>query len=156
MINAGISGEELVDPESGLRNETALKEDLEWEIARMKRYGHRFAVLMFEPRTFIPIESCLKLANLVKEILRATDILYRLPDCRFAAILPCSHETGGECAALRLRRVLAKKTEDYPEGPVDIDVGVVSVDIHMQMSSSEIIEKANSELTEAKHLREAS
>jgi len=135
--------ERFIDVKTGFRNTSAFFDDLDWEIKRLNRYGHRFSVLLIEIIGNDKVKK--KFPELAKKILRATDLLYALDDGKFAAILPCTHETGGECAALRLKRETKRALYIY-DAKLDINIGVISIDTHTSKTPDEIYELVKKDL----------
>ncbi len=123
-----------------LRDESAFFDDLDWELKRLNRYGHRFAVLLIE--VYGDKEEKYNFPKIARKTLRSTDLLYLLSDGKFAAILPCTHETGGECAALRLKR----ETRNMSNNKININVGIISIDGHTNKTPKEIYELVKNDL----------
>jgi len=121
-----------------LGNESELFADLDWELKRLNKYGHRFSVLFIE----VIGDEIERFSKILRKTLRATDLLYKLEDGNFVAILPCTHETGGECAALRLKR----ETKNISNNKLNINVGVINIDTHTNKSPKEIYELVKKEV----------
>jgi len=125
----------LIDAVTGLRNHNAFQEDLEQELARVRRYHHRITVLLAElDGENENSGTCLEDAAILKEVggclsdaLRTSDAIYRLAATRFGAILPSTHEAGGEAAALRVKRLIAERVPQRLQVPCSVSIGVVSV-----------------------------
>jgi len=141
-----LTAPKIIDDKKRLRtnkktgNELEFFADLDWELKRLNRYGHRFSILLIE--VIGEEKEVDHFPEIVKKILRSSDLLYRLTNGNFAAILPCTHETGGECAALRLKR----ETKTLSNNKLNINVGVISIDIHTNKSAQEIYETVKEDL----------
>jgi len=102
---------------------------LERELERIKRYGHRAAFMLIRPlyKNLNVTGTNYKqhLYDLIKNGLRACDSLYFFDEKTFSAILPDTHEGGGESAALRLKRRIAQAA--VPGAPTASIIGLVSI-----------------------------
>ena len=91
-------------------NKEAFYSDLKRELSRIKRYGHRASFMLIKLHISDKITKDYE-AFLYKKInkqLRGCDSVYLFDAGIFAVILPDTHEGGGECAALRLKRKLSQ------------------------------------------------
>lgn len=148
----------LVDSVTGLRNGEAFREDVDKELARAHRYGYRIAVLLAELDGYpaneeqeIRRESEQSVATRLRDILRAGDAMYSLTRGRFAAILPFTTETGGETAALRLKRAISHAVLDFDSKPISLSVGIASIHPHDELvTSQDVLRLAEKDLDQDK------
>ena len=104
----------LRDPLTGLGNHRAFQEDLEHELAGVRRYGSEVSVALIDLDDFARIndtgghaagDATLEaMAALLATMLRKSDRIYRVGGDEFAIILT---HTGAEAAGLTVRRILA-------------------------------------------------
>ncbi len=99
------------------------------ELARVERYGHKTTFLLIKPvlKNNASKESYLKnLYQCISEELRHCDSVYLLSDDTLAAILPHTHEAGGESAAHRVKKKISQ-IDSIENIPIPVSIGVVSV-----------------------------
>jgi len=99
------------------------------ELARVERYGHKTTFLIIKPllKNNISKQSYLKeIYQYISEELRHCDSVYLLSDDSLAAILPHTHEAGGESAAHRIKKKISQ-IESKEGIPIPVSIGVVSV-----------------------------
>jgi diguanylate cyclase (GGDEF)-like protein len=103
----------VIDEVTGFYNRKFLKERLEEEISRAKRYQYDMALVFVYPENFQKIRSehgtlygdniIKQLAGLVRKNTRAIDIITRYSDDAFAIILP---QTGSKGARVFSRKII--------------------------------------------------
>lgn len=80
-----------IDDETGLRNERYLQIRFPEEIRRAKRFNRSVSLIFFEVRPF-DAELIREIARLVQETFRYIDVIVRLKEAKFAALLPDTGE----------------------------------------------------------------
>ncbi len=145
-----------IDQATGLRNAEAFLEDLERELARVRRYGHRITLLLLdifggdEELTKAPSPSDDAYPGLVArvfaKVLRKSDFFYRVDTAMFAAILPNAYEAGGEAAALRLKRTISEEADKELDRQYPVASGVVSVGPENYSSPASLLESLKQDL----------
>lgn len=104
--------------------------DAKKELERIKRYGHRATFMIIKPDIPDSIENIVDytefLYNCIKKELRGCDSVYFFNDLSFTAILPDTHEGGGESAALRLKRKISHASDKFGQ-KISSSIGLVSV-----------------------------
>ncbi len=145
-----------IDQITGLRNMEAFMEDLERELARVHRYGHRITLLLLdvigggegaEEIPSQPDDTYLELvARIFTEVLRKSDSFYRVDVARFAAILPNAYEAGGEAAALRLKRSISEEAGKNLDRQYPVAAGVVSVGPENYSSPASLLDSLKQDL----------
>lgn len=92
----------VADELTGLGNAVRLMDDLAAHIARGRRYGHGFALMLFVPDGPATQDELLMTARVLEDTARGADRCYCLGD-HFAAVLPEQGATGAVVAAERAR-----------------------------------------------------
>ncbi len=108
-------------------NRDAFLLDVEGELNRIWRYGHRATFLLIEINNYNGITGDYEkiLFDEIRKELRTCDRLYFMGEKLFSAILPDTHEGGGEYAALRLKREIVRIAKDKGED-ISLNIGLVS------------------------------
>lgn len=123
---------------SEIRTREDFFHELEREIARVRRYGHRITLLLIEPEIKLDGAQMEEFRVQFFKQLRSSDCAYVYDDRKFAAILPDTHEAGGEAAALRIKRricsALAEKSIN-----ISLSIGVVSLDAGVSKDIQELV-----------------
>jgi diguanylate cyclase (GGDEF)-like protein len=112
------------DPLTGLLNHQALTEELELELARARRYGHGLALVCLDVDEFKRVNDTLghqegdrvlrRIAQLLSETLRSSDLAGRMGGDEFAVVLVESDE---EAAGRFVQRLLDRLDEDAALAP---------------------------------------
>ncbi len=126
----------------------AFYRDLKKELSRISRYGHRASFMLIEVEIFNEISEdyLAKIYQKIKGQLRTCDSLYFFsPPCTFAAILPDTHEGGGECAALRLKQIISQ-AEGPDKRPMATSVGLISVGQEALLDPDRLLNALDSDL----------
>ncbi len=129
-------------------NKEAFYSDLKKEIGRITRYGHRATFMLIELHISGEINDdyIKSLYDQIRHKLRTCDSLYFFSSpCTFAAILPDTHEGGGECAALRLKRNISQFAGSS-KGTIATSIGLVSMGQETLQSPESIIEALKRDL----------
>lgn len=155
--------EAITDGLTGLYNRRFFEEAIEQELARHWRYGHKFALLLFDIDRFklyndrkghLAGDRVLTLlGQILKKELRAVDIAARWGGEEFVILLP---ETGMEQAlaiAERLRTVMETELAPQEDGgePLTVSIGVAGCPVH-GVTREGLLQQADQALYQAKHL----
>jgi diguanylate cyclase (GGDEF)-like protein len=123
------------DSLTDLGNRRRLDEELAVLIARTERYGHRFALCMFDIDHFKQLndtaghlagdQALRNVADALRSALRSGDSLYRYGGEEFVVTLPGQSSDGAMLAAERLRSAVEAMALPHPAGgSVTISAGV--------------------------------
>lgn len=121
--------EKLIDKSSGVYNRFYFDSFLDHEISRSKLTGRPFSLLLIEPNPQpLPKTTCLNhllptLASTIKEQIRASDLLCRVDQKRFALLLPETTNQNAEQVVSRIRR---KLQEGPTESAIKLKFGLAS------------------------------
>src|SRR5262249_38706034 len=153
----------IIDVLTDVPNKRYLLEFLARELSRSTRHSRPLALVMFDIDRFKLVNDdrghlcgdyvLRELAARLKAVIRAEELLARYGGEEFAVVLPeCTHENalaGGE----PLRGLVEEHTFRFEEEsvPVTISVGVASVQGGEAVSASELIERADAKLYQAKN-----
>ena len=120
------------DPLTGLSNRRHFMESAAAETARARRYDNPLSVLIADVDHFKEIndgfghakgdEVLLKIADLCRESMRASDVFARYGGEEFAAILPMTSLEHAELLANRLRRQIEVLEIPSDDGPISVTV----------------------------------
>jgi len=149
------------DELTGLWNRRYFMEAAEQELKRSWRYGHPFSLITLDIDHFKSINDRFghgggdmvlrKLAEIMKEVLRQTDIPGRLGGEEFSALLPNTHLEEGVLVAERLREKIQRTPTEYKGDKIYITVSIGLTGYHKDISSvDELLKKADDALYEAK------
>lgn len=143
---------------TGAANPRAFYEALEMEILRSRRYGRNFTICYLDADNFKMINDTLghnvgsdllvRVVNIIKQTLRATDTVARLGGDEFAVLLPETDKSKARIVINKLRRKLMSEMES--EGwAVTFSIGV-STYIEPPQNADEIIKLADNLMYEVK------
>lgn len=152
----------ITDELTGLYNYQHFRTRLDEEVRRAKRYGHPLALIMCDIDRFKKFNDTFghsngnfilnKIACLIRDAVRESDIPFRYGGDEFAVILP---ETGGEAAGVA-RRLEAVIADDFSRQYADegvrprMSVGVAFRNADAPLSGSLLISFADQALYKAK------
>jgi len=117
----------VLDELTGVYNLSHLREHLDRELGKSKRYKHPTSLILID---VLGIESCdpedrdevlIRTATFLASNLRNVDLIFRVTDFRFAALLPETPAEGAAVAAERLR-VSAPDVTSHFEFPVSLEI----------------------------------
>jgi diguanylate cyclase (GGDEF)-like protein len=117
----------VLDELTGVYNLSHLREHLDRELGKSKRYKHPTSLILID---VLGIESCdpedrdevlIRTATFLVSNLRNVDLIFRVTDFRFAALLPETPAEGAAVAAERLR-VSAPDVTSHFEFPVSLEI----------------------------------
>lgn len=155
-------------PLTGLGNRLRMREDLEVLVARAKRYGQGYGVILFDVDCFklyndtqghLAGDDVLKkVAGVLAETVRMGDTVYRYGGEEFLALLPEQSVEASRLVAERLRRGVERLgiTHEARSNPsiITISAGVSSTlssaDAGDSITSDEVLKAADEELYKAK------
>lgn len=135
-----------VDCISEIRTREDFIHELEREIARVRRYGHRMTLLLIEPEITLEGKHLEEFYIQFFRQLRSSDCGYTFDERKFAAMLPDTHEAGGEAAALRIKRRICSAMAGKGIS-LSLSIGVVSLDSGISKDSKTIITDLEHDLT---------
>jgi diguanylate cyclase len=156
-----LAGQLRLDPLTGAANRLAIEERLRQEIARFKRYGRPFSLLLFDLDRFKRIndtyghgvgDKCLKeVVMLVQARVRASDLLGRFGGEEFVVILPETMATPARVLADKLRQAVedTQFTVGGQRLPLTISVGVTTA-LASDTQAREILDRADLAMYRAK------
>jgi len=149
------------DPLTGLYNRRHLAEVLEREVRRAKRYGRPFTVMIVDLDNFKQVndryghlggdEVLKKVAQVLQESVRESDLLFRYGGDEFVIVLP---ETDGAArrVAARLRKRLANwtKKQGVDDVGLGLSIGVARWTPEKPLSAEDLLRRADAALYRAK------
>jgi len=122
---AELEQNRIVDVLTGLYNEHSFRKRFEEEFHRAKRYQTEFSLVLLDVDFFQKINELygdqtadyilIKIANIILNNTRYSDIVFRLRSNLFAILLPNTDEAGAFYEAERIRTAIAQ-TEFFEEG----------------------------------------
>ncbi len=121
-------------------------EELEREIARVRRYGHRVTLLLIEPEEALEDAERKKFEQEILNQLRTSDCAYHYGENQYAALLPDTHEAGGEAAALRLKRRICSAMNRKRANELVLSIGVMSLDAGISKDIPDILHELERDL----------
>lgn len=163
-LNRSYYEDGRVDQLTGIGNRRMMEEDLERLHAQALRYGHRYALVLFDIDYFKKYndtcghpagdETLRAVAAAFRAGARKGDVIYRYGGEEFLALLPGQNEAAGLIAANRLREqveaMLLPHPGKTPPGTVTVSGGVASHEGDEGLTTSELIERADQALYLAK------
>ena len=143
------------DPLTGLYNHRYLKQTLNAEIVRSKRYERNLSFLMIDIDQFKSYNDTLghlegdqllkTIAKIIKQSVREADIVCRYGGDEFAVVLPETDLTEAKIVAEKIRKIVSELVLKHP---ITVSIGVSqsasNTDTH------DLIQRADSYLYEAK------
>jgi diguanylate cyclase (GGDEF)-like protein len=152
--------ESMTDPLTGLLNRRYFDEQTRREVARSRRHGLRFSVLMLDIDHFKRIndtyghpvgDRAIKaLASVCSEALRPQDILARYGGEEFVLTLPHTDVEGARVVAERIRQGVEEIALDSADGPVRFTVSIGISTYRRDLPLERIVGRADEALYKAK------
>jgi two-component system chemotaxis response regulator CheY len=164
-LNGELTAIGLRDPLTGLGNRRALKEDLGRLEARVKRYGHRYCLVLLDVDHFKAYNDTYGhqagdqvlqvVAARLKDLARTGDALYRYGGEEFLCIFPEQSPAEATVAAERMRTGLEELAVPHTGngiGVLTLSAGVAMLDAGDTRTADEVLKKADEALYRAKRL----
>jgi diguanylate cyclase (GGDEF)-like protein len=139
-LNSKLFDQARTDPLTQLGNRLRLREDLDTLHAQAQRYGHRYAVAMFDVDWFKAYndryghgagdDALRAVARALQQQLRAGDLAYRYGGEEFVVLLAGQTSANASVAAERMRRAvesLGMPHEGSPNGVLTVSGGVAGL-----------------------------
>ena len=163
-LNRSYYEDGRIDQLTGIGNRRMMEEDLDRIHAQVVRYGHQYAVVLFDIDYFKKYndtcghpagdETLRTVAAALKAAGRKGDVIYRYGGEEFLALLPGQNETTGMIAAERLKgqveAMMLPHPGKTPPGMVTVSGGIAAHGGDEEKSAAEIIERADRALYTAK------
>jgi diguanylate cyclase (GGDEF)-like protein len=113
-----LEGGQITDPLTGLYNKTFLHKRLREELARAKRYKHQLSLVLIDVDLFHNVNEVfgekigdyilMRIANVILNNTRTTDVVFRYEANRFAIVLPNTDEAGAFYEGERIRSAVSQ------------------------------------------------
>ncbi len=170
-----LEGTQITDPLTGLYNRTFLHKRLKEELARAKRYKHQLSLVLIDVDLFHNVNEVfgektgdyilMRVANVILNNTRTTDVVFRFEANRFAVVLPITNEAGAFYEAERIRSAVAqtkffdqnfyelkklspKRKHDYQK--LTVSIGLLEIDLAESKKTEHFLEYTNKALQQAK------
>lgn len=170
-----LEASQITDHITGLYNNQFFSKRMQEEIARAKRYKQPLSLVLLDVDLFRTINEIfgektgdyilMRIANVILNNTRNTDVVFRLEANRFAIILPNTDETGAFYEAERIRsavnqtqffdqnfyelkKLSPKRKQDYQH--VTVSIGLVEVDLKNIKMIESVMGLAEKALQQAK------
>ncbi len=172
---AELESGQITDSLTGLYNAKFLKKRLAEEISRAKRYNQKLSLVIIDADLFRIVNEVfgektgdyilMRIANVILNNTRNTDIVFRLGGNRFMIILPNTDETGAYYESERIRsavdqtqffdqnfyelkKLSPKRKQDYQK--ITVSIGLAEIDLKTVKKKDPILENAEKALQQAK------
>jgi diguanylate cyclase (GGDEF)-like protein len=152
----------LLDPLTGAHNRRSLSEFLERELDRASRYQRDFALLLIDADHFKAINDqhghpggdvvLRGLANRLRGLARAEDLVARYGGEEFAIALPETDLDGAVRAGERYRQAVARAPFEFEGANIRLTVSIGVAAFDPAVSSGDLLQQADASLYQAKHL----
>lgn len=170
-----LESSQLTDSLTGLYNKSILNQRMDEEISRAKRYKYPFSIVVVDVDFFRIINEIfgektgdyilMRIANVILNNTRKTDIVFRSNSNRFVILLPHTDETGAFYEAERIRSAIdqtqffdqdfyelkklsPKRKQDYQR--ITVSIGITEVNLPELKKGVEPLEFAEKALDFAK------
>jgi len=155
-----LRDESRTDLLTGLNNRRSFLEVLEMENLRMKRFGQALTLVAIDVDNFKSINDTqghqrgdallVALGDCLKRTMRDVDCVARLGGDEFSIVLPRTSLEEAERVLGRLQGALRTVVKSFSD-QVSASIGAVVVSDKLQLSVSELLEKADSVMYSVKH-----
>jgi diguanylate cyclase (GGDEF)-like protein len=157
--NRHLQSLSITDGLTGLYNKRFFNKQLKIEIARTKRTGEPFCLMIIDLDNFKSINDnmghskgddfLVKICNLISQKIRPTDFACRYGGDEFAAILPATSLLDGIIIAKRWHELIKSVAQQF-KVKVSSSIGIDEYDTSCAMSGEEFLDKVDQELYGAK------
>lgn len=157
--NTRLRALSLVDNLTGLSNKRFFWMQLETEMARTKRTGHPFTLMMIDVDNFKSLNDSLghlegdrfleEFGRIVRENSRSTDMPCRYGGDEFALIMPATSVRDALKTGKRLMGIVAGM-EQKSDPPVSLSIGISQYTSLSSYTAHELVDGADTALYEAK------
>lgn len=153
-------GEQQRDPLTGLANRRVFDGQMAQRVAEFERYGNIFSLLLLDADHFKELNDThghqagdtvlRRLADVLRQTVRESDIVARYGGEEFAVILPETSIDGARWSSERIRK--AVEAESVPVGKTDLAVtlSIGAAEVLSGEDVSELIERADAALYASK------
>ncbi|MFF7710857.1 diguanylate cyclase [Pseudomonas sp. NPDC007930] len=160
-VNQELQKLSSTDRLTGLYNRGHWEEALKFEYARHVRYGNMSSLIMFDIDHFKKVNDTYghptgdkviqSVANVVRELIRDSDICGRYGGEEFALLLPDTDKAGGQILAERLRQTIESMTVKHDGKEVRFTISLGVADLARPLADhKELIEHADQALYASK------
>ncbi len=144
-----LEKELVLDSLTGIYNRRTYSKRIEEELQRYHRYGQSFSILLFDVDHFKQIndnyghsagDKCLKgIIDLIKPVLRKSDLLYRFGGEEFIIIFPATSISGAARIAEKIRRIVEKTEFIHKNKKIKVTISIGATAVKPFDTSPEII-----------------
>ncbi|MBS1869469.1 MAG: GGDEF domain-containing protein [Actinobacteria bacterium] len=148
------------DALTGLPNRRRFEQELARHLAHVRRYGPEGAVLILDLDCFKPVNDTFghaagdrllaRVACVLQERLRATDVVARLGGDEFAVLLPRVDRAGAGAVARSLVETVRAEALTADARGVTVSVGVIAFDAHAPLVPEGVLAAADVAMYDAK------
>ncbi|GAB4331917.1 MAG: hypothetical protein Kow0037_08870 [Calditrichia bacterium] len=173
--NTDLEASQFTDSLTGLYNEAFFRKRFKEEFERARRYGNPLSLVLVDVDLFHKIYDAfgehtaeyvlMRIANVILNNTRHTDIVFRLRENRFAIILPHTPETGAFYESERIRSAISqtnffdqelyelkklspKRKQNYQN--ITVSIGLVEPNVEEVSGLEEVMLLAEKALNHAK------
>jgi diguanylate cyclase (GGDEF)-like protein len=148
------------DSLTGLQNRRRFRAELDQYVSFSRRYGGQGAVMVIDIDGLKLVNDRLghhagdnlirRIAEIMRERVRTTDIVARLSGDEFAVLMPQTDIGGALQLGEDLRATVAEEAEPSPEGGSTISVGITMFGVRREVASESVLIAADQALYRAK------
>lgn len=150
------------DPLTGLHNRRNLRRDLLWLLERAHREGEAFSVIMLDIDHFKRVNdeygheagdlALIHSADLLRDVVRDTDLLFRLGGEEFLVLAPDTAKAGGHALASKILKAFRSRPMAYNAASISLTVslGVTCVDAGQAAAADDVLRAADQAVYDAK------
>jgi diguanylate cyclase (GGDEF)-like protein len=148
------------DALTGLPNRRRFEQELARHLAHVRRYGPEGAALVLDLDCFKPVNDTFghaagdrllaRVARVLRQRLRETDVVARLGGDEFAILLPRVDRAGAAAVARSLAETVRAEALTADTRPVTISIGVIAFDEHTPHVADSVLAAADIAMYDAK------